>query len=227
MMRRVRPLEGVVMGGSFTSGHFRFQVEASDEASDKERGFHEELLGEEFDLRLSNTGRVPDLGGAPIASWLLARLERLLGPVVAGKEYNDGGGYMVEFVVYAVHVEPEKPKANFVQPLLFDMAALGVHIEPDKPVASFQFQADMQGAAVLGYRAVDCSGEDVLAALAAAFLAAPEDLVPCKVAVIDPEWKADPETYKPRPVKGSRNWYGWDGSQFLGRDNIRDADLRT
>jgi hypothetical protein len=225
MMRRVRPLKGVVMSGSFTSGRYRFQVEASDETSDKERGFDEELEDSEFDLRLSNTGHIPDLGGAPIASWLLARLERLVGPVVAGKEYNDGGGYLVEFVAYEVYVEPEKPKGAFVQPLLFDTDALGIHIEPDKPVASFQFQADMQGAAVLGYRAVDCPGEDVLKALAAAFLAAPEDLVPCKVAVIDPEWREDPEMYKPRPFKGSRNWYGWDGRKFLGQDNTRDADL--
>ena len=66
--------------------------------------------------------------------------------------------------------------------------------------------------------------EGVLEALAAALLAAPADLMPRELAVRDPEWKLDPEMYRPRPVKGSRNWYGWDGSQFLGKDNIREAE---
>jgi hypothetical protein len=227
MMRLVKPLEGVVMGGSFTSGRFRFQVEASDETSDKARGFHEELLDEAFDLRLSDTGRVPDLGGAPIASWILARLARLTDGALglASEEFNDGGGYMVEFVVYLVHIEPEKTRAPFVQPLLFDMEELGVYIEPEKPVASFQFQGDMEGAAVLGYRTADCPEEKVLEALAAALLVAPDDLLSREIAIIDPEWELDPEMYKPEPVTDSCNWYGWDGFQFLGRDNIRDADL--
>src|SRR5262245_10899884 len=97
------------MDGSFTSGSFRFQVEGSDWESDQARGLHEDFYDDAFDLRLTGTGRIPDLGGAPIASWLLARLARLTddGLSLADEEHSDGGGYMVEFVVYRVYTEPE------------------------------------------------------------------------------------------------------------------------
>ncbi len=212
------------MDDGFTSGRFRFRVEWSDWESDKARGFHEELEDDAFDLRLARTGKIPDLGGAPIASWLLARFARLTddGLGLAGVEHNDGGGYVIEFVVYRIYSEWEDPQATFVQPLLFDVAELGVDVEPEKPVASFQFQATMEGAVVLGQRAHDCPAEEVLEALAAALLAAPTELLRRQLAVKDPEWKCDPEMYCPRPVKGSRNWYGWDGSEFLGKFNIRE-----
>jgi hypothetical protein len=214
------------MRGCFTSRSFRFEIDWSDWVSDDGRTFDEELEDEAFDLRLTATGRIPDLGGAPIASWLLARLARLTDDMlgVDGEESTDGGGYVIEFLVYR---EPNRTKPAVMQPLLFDMEELGVHIEPERPVASLQLQADMQGVAVLGYRAADCPGEKVLQALADALLAAPDDMMAREIAIFDPEWKEDPEMYKPRPFKGSRNWYGWDGSRFLGRDNIRDADLQA
>src|SRR5262249_25522727 len=125
---------------------------------------------------------------------------------------------------YRLHPDWADETATSRQPFLFDVAEFERPVAPEKPVASFQFQADMEGAAVVGQRAADCPAEDVLEALAAALLAAPADLMPRELAVRDPEWKLDPEMYKPRPVKGSRNWYGWDGSQFLGKDNIREAE---
>src|SRR5262245_36362859 len=183
--------EGVVMGGSFTSGRFRFEVEASDWAADEARGLCKKFGDKAFDSRLFGTDRVPDLNGAPIASWILARLARLTddGLALADMEHNDGGGYLVEFVAYAIPVEPKKPETGFVQPLLFDMAEPGVYVEPDKPSASFQFQADMTGSAVLGRRAADCPAEEVLEALADALLADPTDLACRTIAVFDPEWK--------------------------------------
>src|SRR5438477_472071 len=63
------------------------------------------------------------------------------------------------------------------------------------------------------------------APIATWLLAAPAELARCQMAVRDPEWKLDPDMYRPRPVRGSRNWYGWDGDRFLGKDNIREADL--
>ena len=81
----------------------------------------------------------------------------------------------------------------------------------------------MEGVGVIGQRASDCSAEELLDALAAALLAAPAELVPHELAVRGPEWKMDPDEFRPRPVRGSRNWYGWDGGQFHGTDNIRDA----
>jgi hypothetical protein len=211
------------MAGSFTSGHFRFEVEGSDWESDSARGCHEDLEDGAFDLRLTSTGRVPDLGGSPIASWLLARLARLtddrLG--LASREDTDGGGYLVEFVVYRVNVDWEEEVATG-QRFLFNMAEFERPIEPENPIASFQFQADMEGAAVIGRRAAGCPAEEVLEAFATAIIAAPADLLPRELVVRDPEWKLDPEMYMPRPTKSSRNSYGWDGFQFLGGDNIRE-----
>jgi hypothetical protein len=213
------------MAGSFTSGRFRFAVEGSDSESDSARGFHEDLEDSAFDLCLTSTGRVPDLGGAPIASWLLVRLARLtedrLG--LAGPEDIDGGGFVVEFVVYRARVSWEGEAATG-QRFLFDMAEFQRPVEPERPIASFQFRADMEGAAVIGQRAADCPAEEVLKTFAAAILAAPADLLPRELVVRDPEWKLDPDMYTPRPVNGSRNLYGWDGFQFLGRDNIREAE---
>jgi hypothetical protein len=217
------------VGGNFTWGRYRFEVESSDWESDQARGIGEDFQDDAFDLRLTGTGTIPDLGGAPIASWLLARLARLTDGCLglADREDADGGGYVVEFVVYRVYA-PTYRKSASVQRLLFDVAKPGVYVEsekPDKPVASFQFQADMEGAAVVGRRAADCPAEDVLEALAAALLAATTELMGRELEVRDPEWKPDPEMYRPRPVKGSCNWYGWDGFQFLGQDNIRDAEF--
>jgi hypothetical protein len=225
----VRPCEGGAVDDEFVSGRFRFRVEHSDSLDDQLRGFHEELTDDTFDLRVTRTGWIPELNGAPIASWFLARLNRLTDncPWMGGKDYVDGGGFAIDFVAYLTFIEPDYSKAPFVQPLLFDMKALGLHVEPDRPVASFQFQGDMQGVAVLGQRAADCPAEEVLDALAAALVKAPEQLLECKLEVIDPEWKLDPEIYTPRPRKGTRNEYGWDGTQFLGRWNVRDADLSS
>lgn len=213
------------MVGSFTSGRFRFEAGRSDWESDAARGFDEDLEDAGFGRRLTRTGRVPDLGGSPIASWLLARLARLtdgsLG--LAGRQDTDGGGYVVGFVVYRAAVD-WRAEAAAGQRFLFDMAEFERFVESDGPVASFQFQAGMEGAAVIGRRAADCPGEEILEAFADALLAAPAELLPRELVVRDPEWKLDPEMYRPRPVRGSRNRYGWDGQRFLGKDNIREAE---
>lgn len=181
-------------GGSFIHGRFHFRVEGADDLP----GVGEPLHDDAFDLRLTSSGRVPELGGAPIASWLLARFARLTndGFPSSGKEHNDGGGWCLEFVVYG----------------------------PDeRPLSAFQFQCDMQGASIVGDRAPDCDPEAMLGALADALLEHPSDLLPCRLRVVDPEWRHDPECYEPRPVPGDRNRYGWDGERFLGLENIRDA----
>jgi hypothetical protein len=213
------------VAGTFTWGRYRFEVAPCDRESNSARGFDADLEDDAFDLRLTSTGKVPDLAGAPVASWLLARLARLTDGALglAGEEHTDGGGYLVEFVVYLIPADPARQRGAPVQRLLFNVEEFGDHVEPERPVASFQFQANGEGAAVLGERATDCPAEGVLEALAAALLAAPAELLPRELAVRDPEWQLDPEAYRPRPVKGSRNWYGWDGVQFLGKENVRDA----
>jgi hypothetical protein len=77
---------------------------------------------------------------------------------------------------------------------------------------------------VIGQRDADIAEDEILNALAAALLAAPAELMPRQLVLQDPEWKLDPEMYKPRPRKGSRNSYGWDGFQYLGKDNFREAE---
>src|SRR5262245_19079012 len=187
------------MPATFTSGRFRFAVEQSDADGDLARGFGVALQDDEVDLRLTDTGKVPELDGAPIASWLLARLARLtenqLG--VGGTLADDGSDFVIDFVAYAIPADPTSSKAKPSQPLLFDLDELDVRVEPDRPVASFQFQAGMEGAAVVGQRARVCSAEELLKAFAAALLAAPTELTAREIAVRDPEWKLDPEIYRP------------------------------
>ena len=54
---------------------------------------------------------------------------------------------------------------------------------------------------------------------------APGELTPGEVAVYDPEWELDPDMFTPCPNEDSRNWYGWNWDEFLGKGNIRE-DLR-
>ena len=111
------------------------------------------------------------------------------------KERNDGGGFVLHFVVY---------------------------IDPEKPVAAFQFQGTTEGIGIIGERSADCSTEEIINAMAAAIVAEPNALMECRFTIVDPEWKLDPDMYTPTPIQGSRNRYGWDGSKFLGRKNIRE-----
>lgn len=210
--------------GSFRSGRFRFFVKWWDTSVDSDDGFKEELDDETFDLRLSRSKLLPNLGGAPVASWLLARLAKLtdnqLG--IASVEHVDGGGYVVGFVVARVPVPPSGENARYFQQSLFEPGEVFVADEVGSPIASFELQADMEGAAILGQRTSEFDTEDILASFAAALLAAPNDLTVREIEVKDPEWKLDPAMYHPRPHKGSQNWYGWDGIQFLGVENIRE-----
>src|SRR5262245_37518111 len=142
------------MRGCFGSDRFRFQVEDSDWASDSARGFHAHFE-DDFGLLPTRTGRVPDLGGPPLASWLLARLARLTDIYLGldDREDTDGGGYVNEFVVYRAYIGPA---ADPAQQFLFNLAEFERPAEPEHPITSFQFQADMEGAGVVGRRAPDC-----------------------------------------------------------------------
>lgn len=211
--------------GSFTSGCFRFEIDRLDDESEVARSLQSDLE-EWLDLRLIQSGKVPNLCGAPLASWLLARLAFLTDDCLclAGEEANDGGGYEIDMVVYRSTVARPPQQPGIVQGFLFDIGELLLPVESEQPVAAFQLQADMEGVGVIGERAPDCSADELLGALAAALLAAPEDLIPCELVVRDPEWELDPEMYQPWPDADSRNVYGWDGTEFLGKDNITEAE---
>jgi hypothetical protein len=180
------------------SGADRFQVD-DDLGSGVSSKLRNELVVEDLDRLLCESGHVPDLGRAPIASWMLARLARLtsgkVGFSLTARQNNDGGGYAIDFVTHT----------------------------DERPIAEFQLQADMAGAAILGRRILESSSDEIIQAFLTALLAAPCEVDPCNIAVRDPEWKEDPENYAPKPKRTSRNRYGWDAGKYLGADNIREA----
>jgi hypothetical protein len=165
-------------------------------------GLRNELSEYEFDQILIRSGQLPNLGSAPFASWMLARIATLTSGILVfpinGKQRNDGGGYVIDFLVYNKN---------------------------ERPIAEFQLQGDTMGAGVLGRRTEDCSSDDVVQALASILLEQPMDLTVCRLSIVDPEWREDPSMYIPKPKRGSKNLYGWDGKKFLGEDNIKDMPL--
>lgn len=199
------------MRGGIRAGRFYFEPNSGEDGAE---GLRHDLFDGAFGDRLSRRGPLPELSGAPLGSWVLARLARLAatGLGLGGEEHIDGGGYVIEFAAY------EAPPARPRQPLLFDP---GEYLQRDELVAVFQLQADADGVVVIGDRAVTCSVEGLLEAFAAALTLAPAEISPCELAVVDPDWFADPGAFRPRPTRGSRNRYGWDGTRFLGADNIR------
>lgn len=215
-----------VMSDQFTSGDYRFQIEPYDWTTAAERGFTEELIDYDLDLRFRGTGLLPDLGAAPVASWFLARLAALAGSHLNlnETEHTDGGGCVIECVVSRVLRDAASETARTGQLYLFDMPAFERAGPAGYPVAEFQIVADMEGIALLGHHLAECPAEDILTAFTTALLAAPAKLRAFTVRVYDPEWDLDPEMYTPRPTRRTRNSYGWDGVHFLGADNIREAE---
>jgi hypothetical protein len=150
-----------------------------------------------MDAPLSESGKLPaELGSAPIASWIVARLRNLAPQAVheSGEEWNDGGGLCFELVM----------------------------LENAKPVARVQLQADMEGAVVIGSAADEEIATAAPTELVELLLSDPAAVDSCRYEVYDPEWEEDPSAYKPRPKKKSRNEYGWEHGVYLGRYNIRE-----
>jgi hypothetical protein len=103
--------------------------------------------------------------GAPLDSWLLARLKRLAGGTLALSEdvveICDGAVYVIDFVVRS----------------------------GGKPIGKVQLQAGPEGAALLGVVSADPSL--VIERFTAALMTAPEDVAACRVRVRDPRWRED------------------------------------
>jgi hypothetical protein len=127
--------------------------------------------------------------GAPLASWLLARLTRLCQAAVEPGEgaparlleqredtveVCEGGVYVVDFVLR----------------------------QDGRPAGKVQLQAGRAGAALLGVAAMDT--DDPVGAFVAALQASPTDVAFCSVQVRDPDW---PE--------GEVVTYGYDGERYL------------
>lgn len=156
-----------------------------------------EIAVDDLDARLLAQGGLPELGGAPVASWLLARLAALTGgglgldPQLV--EHIEGGVWVLDFVV----------------------------TREASPVAKVQLQAGMIGAGVLGVIAEGEPLESLLVGLQGRLLEAPGQVEVAQIQVVDPDWAACPEDYTPPPTVGSRCRFGFDGAAYLGADNPR------
>ena len=147
---------------------------------------------------LIRSGSLPELGrGVPAASWVLARFRRIA-PEYLPAEWavvSDGGGYSFDFYV----------------------------LRGEDPVAWLQLQGGMNGVFLLG-EVIEQSLVKTLSDLVLALLLdRPTETAACKVEAIDPEWQIEPDYYQPTPSEESRNLYGWDGTQYLGAENIREV----
>jgi hypothetical protein len=135
--------------------------------------------------------------GAPVASWVLARLAALAHLPAAGDRVHtiEGGGYVLELAVLDAH-------RNLVGRL--------------------QLQGDANGNALFGQVRLGLSSSLAIQALVDALLAEPQAVAQYVLKVRDPDWRLDPDDFTPRPTRDSFNAYGWDGVTYLGLGNIRD-----
>lgn len=148
-----------------------------------------------LDETLSESGKIPPLNSAPVASWLLARLRALDDTIPSETaESNDGGGYSFEMAV-----------------------AQGQTI-----VAAFQLQGDMAGVAVLGRGADAATVDQIQQQWVELLTQAPNEVAECCYTIVDPDWEMDPDGFIPTPDEGSQNEYGWKNGAYLGMHNIRE-----
>ncbi|HEY7314880.1 MAG TPA: hypothetical protein VH643_36375 [Gemmataceae bacterium] len=115
-------------------------------------------IEDDFDKRLAESGRLPELAGAPVASWVAARLARLTSglPGRTTDQQVDGGVFHLDFLVFDR-----------------DRTQLG----------SVQIQADWMGVAIC---CVGPNAGQVLTELTACLLAEPEEVARCRLEVWDP-----------------------------------------
>ncbi len=121
-----------------------------------------ELAVDDFDRLILESTHLQDLQGAPLASWLLARLCHLnegLGLQPDAVECIEGGVWVVDFVVHC----------------------------DEAPVAKIQLQGGMIGAGLLGVAVNPEHAEGLMQALLHRLLRAPEAVAECRVRIRDPE----------------------------------------
>lgn len=137
---------------------------------------------------LKSSEKLPSLGPAPVASWLLARMFQLtrerLGFETHGRSYNDGGGYYLNIVAFTRDL---------------------------RPAAFFNLHGDSTGVRLWGTCSSEFSPEAILKSFGEVLLESPDDLMKCKLTTID----SDPPNLDKQRF-GKPHIYGWDGSKFLG-----------
>lgn len=170
--------------GAFRSKGFRFVCEGA---------YHDvELPGStRYQCRTAQellvaAGTLPDLSGAPVASWLLARIARLAGKrfpysygEVAG---SDAAGYWVRYFVIS---------------------------QKDKPVGILSVSGTAQDIKLSLAHTADTVPEEICDAFLAGLLLEPSDITRCRVVSVYTEL-TDPDCRFVIP-----RVYGWDGKRFL------------
>ncbi len=141
-----------------------------------------------LDQLLIDCGRLPLLGPAPVASWLLARLMQLttegLGFGAYEKVYNDGGGYSINFVAFSRDMQP---------------------------LAFFNVLGSSSSCRCWGQASSPFPPEILIQTFIHALTSDVTDLMECKVTCFD----TDPPNLPKRRI-GKPHVFGWDGSRFLG-----------
>jgi hypothetical protein len=139
-------------------------------------------------VRLDSSGKLPPLGPAPVASWVLARLFCLtrerLGFETHARLYHDGSGYYLNFVVFTRDL---------------------------RPAAFLNLHGNSAGVRVWGTCTPEFCPDAIMKAFIDVLLENPNDLNVCKLTTID----TDPVDLDKRRL-GKPHVYGWDGLKFLG-----------
>lgn len=88
------------MSGAFRTPTYWFLVDEATTTSSIADGA--EICVEEIDAVMISSGRVPPLHGAPVASWVLARLAALVrnGSLPTAGQDNDGGAFVLELMAF-------------------------------------------------------------------------------------------------------------------------------
>jgi hypothetical protein len=137
---------------------------------------------------LLDTKKLPNLGAAPVASWLLARLMQLtdegLGFERNDRLYNDGGGYYLNFITFSRNMTP--------------LAFFNVHGSSD--------DCSCWGQCTAGFLSAK-----LLATFVDALVVNVDDLMECRLVYRD----TDPSNLDKRRI-GRPCVMGWDGTSYLG-----------
>ncbi|GAA4441841.1 hypothetical protein [Bremerella cremea] len=174
------------MDGVFWFGEVGFVVDPQAMASRFPDGVRVEQTS--LDALLVEGDRLPPLGAAPVASWLLARLMFLtnerLGFEANDTLHHDGGGYYLNFIAFSKQMQP---------------------------LAFFNVHGTSAGCQLWGQCDRGWSAEQLLSTFRDALLEDPTALMSCRLQSYD----TDPPDLDRRRVRKLQP-LGWDGEHFLG-----------
>lgn len=141
---------------------------------------------QQYDKLLAGSGRLPDLNGAPVASWVLARLAKLASqrfPYEPGQVFgSDGGDFWFRFIAFTSDLHP-----------LGTLSLTGGE-------SSVKLWAQISPAS---------ESKRVIDAFTACLLAEPQQLQRFRLTVACTDF-TDPNHWKKPPFV-----FGWDGKRFL------------